>query len=322
MDNLLRGCPIYRGGLRRENDLDVRLMRELASPGSFRWDVRESYSNIARKLGIDEETVRRRLKRAQLAGVLEGFHLIPNPHLFHMESSAVELEVDNEAKKQEIVSQIRLLEGVVLVVDFHGNRLRVVIYYEDDRTLARRIILINSICASRGEIHWTENFPPCDVKMKETDWLILRSLRREAKKRLEDVADEVHISTRTVKRRSEGMIEGNAFYLMPITSYEKSAVVICSFTVDCPDPQQKKAADMSIKSLLQRIIFSNTSAKRYSVFSVLCNNLGEAESIQEEIAGVKGIGSVKMGIVRKVYFVSDWLDDQIGRKAAQANTAS
>jgi len=266
------------GGLRHEDDLDVKLMRELASPGSFRWDVRESYSTIAKKLGVDEETVRKRLKRAQLAGVLEGFHLIPNPHLFRMESSAIELEIDDEARKPGVVSQIALLEGVVLIVDFHGRQLRAVVYHESEQALARKIQLVSSMCASRSEIHWTEGFPPCKVRMKETDWLILRSLRKEAKKRLVDVAAEVQISTRTVKRRFEDMIEGNAFYLMPITSYERSAVVTCSYTVDCPNDRLKRAADLSIKSLLQRIVFSNTSAKRYSVFE---RRLPESRELRE-----------------------------------------
>lgn len=297
--------------MRREDDLDVRLMRELVSPGSFRWDVKESYSSVAKKLGIDEETVRKRLKRAQLAGVLEGFHLIPNPHLFRMESSAIELEVAEEAKKPGIVSQIRLLEGVVLIVDFHGSRLRAVVYHESDQALSRKVQLIGLMCASREAIHWTESFPPCAMKMKRTDWTILKSLRKEARKSLVSVAEEVGASTRTVKRRFEKMIEENSFYLMPITSYEKSAVVTCSFTVDCPDNLRKKSADSLVMSRLHRVIFSNTSAKRYSVFTVLCNNFGEAESIREEIAGVNGVAGVKMGVVKKVVHVSDWLDQKI-----------
>jgi len=118
------------------------------------------------------------------------------------------------------------------------------------------------------------------------------------------------------------MIEGNAFYLMPITSYERSAVVTCSYTVDCPNDRLKRAADLSIKSLLQRIVFSNTSAKRYSVFSALCNNFGEAESIRKEIARVEGVKGVKLGVVKKIFFVSDWLDERIEREISQASPAS
>src|SRR5579871_786867 len=96
--------------MRREDDLDVRLMREFASPGSFRWDVRVSYSSIARRLGVDEETVRRRLKLAQESGVVRGFQLIPNPHLFKMESAVVELEVGSSHRKPVAISQIKLVD--------------------------------------------------------------------------------------------------------------------------------------------------------------------------------------------------------------------
>jgi DNA-binding Lrp family transcriptional regulator len=199
--------------MRREDDLDVRLMRELASPQSFRWDVRESYSSIARRLGVDEETVRRRLKLAERSGVLQGFQLIPNPHLFKMESAAVELEVERTERKSIALSQIKLVEGVILVVDFHGERLRTVFYYDNERSLARKLQLLSSICGDRGERHWTERFPPCNIRMRETDWRILESMRKEARRSLSEVAERIGVSTRTVKRRLTAMTQGNAFYL-------------------------------------------------------------------------------------------------------------
>jgi len=56
--------------LHRFDDLDVRIIKELASPASPQWNVKQTYSNIARRLGVDEETVRRRLKRAEERGVI------------------------------------------------------------------------------------------------------------------------------------------------------------------------------------------------------------------------------------------------------------
>ncbi len=47
------------------DDLDMRIIRELGGSRPTQWNVRESYSNIARKLGVDEETVRMRVNRAE-----------------------------------------------------------------------------------------------------------------------------------------------------------------------------------------------------------------------------------------------------------------
>lgn len=286
-------------------------MRELASPGSFRWDVRVSYSSIARTLGVDEETVRRRLKLAEKSGVVGGFQLIPNPHLFKMESAVVELKVGSSHGKSVALSQIKLVEGVILVVNFHGERLRVVLYYENERSLARRLQLISSICGDQGQQHWRERFPPCNLRMRDTDWRILEAMRKEARNSLSDVAKQIGVSTRTVKRRLTAMTQANAFYLMPISAYQKSAVVTCSFTVRCHDRKRKSIVDQEIKSKLARMVFSNTSADEYSMFSVLCNNMSEAEAMLEMMGGIKGVDSVEMGVVKEVIFVSDWLDEQV-----------
>jgi DNA-binding Lrp family transcriptional regulator len=61
------------------DDLQVRILRELTSPASFRWNVRESYASIGKKLGVDAETVRKRVKRARERGFLQSWRLIPNP---------------------------------------------------------------------------------------------------------------------------------------------------------------------------------------------------------------------------------------------------
>jgi len=300
--------------MRREDDLDVRLMKEFASPGSFQWNVSESYSSIARKLGVDDETVRRRLKLAKENGILQGFHLIPNPHLLNMESAALELEVGAGRKKSLVISQIELIEGVTLIVDFHGERLRTVIYYENDRSLSRKIQLIYSICGGSSERHWTERFPPCDLRTSLTDWSILKVMRKDARQNLSKVAKQIGVSTRTVKRRLTVMTQNNAFYLMPISAYQKSAVLACSFTVRCQDRSRKRFVDGKIKSSLVRMVFSNTSADEYSVFTVLCNNMSEAETTRETISGINGVESVVFGVVRKVIFVPEWLDEQVERR--------
>ena len=117
------------------------------------------------------------------------------------------------------------------------------------------------------------------------------------------------------------MTQGNAFYLMPISAYQRSAVVTCSFTIRCPDRKRKSLVDGEIKSKLVRMVFSNTSADEYSVFSVLCNNMSEADGMREMMGGIEGVDSVEMGVVREVVFVSDWLDDQVAKCIQDHNLA-
>jgi len=94
------------------DDIQIRIMKELASPRSFRWDIRESYGSIAERIGVDEETVRRRVKRARESGFLKGWKLFLNPHLIGLESTGMQLEIDDETRKPEVISRVEQVDGL------------------------------------------------------------------------------------------------------------------------------------------------------------------------------------------------------------------
>ncbi|HZW55343.1 MAG TPA: AsnC family transcriptional regulator [Nitrososphaerales archaeon] len=72
------------------DSLDAGIIREFSGPeGHYQWDIRQSYSRIARKLGVDEETIRRRIRRAEQVGLIKGGELILNPYLIGREPSGL-----------------------------------------------------------------------------------------------------------------------------------------------------------------------------------------------------------------------------------------
>jgi DNA-binding Lrp family transcriptional regulator len=195
------------------DDLDRKIMREMESPESFRWNIRESYASIAKRLGVDEETVRKRVERVRQSGILQGWQLIINPHLIGRESASIELEVGSESAKNSAISQLKLTEGIISILSFHGRQLQVGFYYRNEKALARQISLMESICGCRGSMLWNVSFPPFRLKMSRTDWMILDALRKDPRTKLSDLAREVKVSTRTLNRRIERMIQGWAFFL-------------------------------------------------------------------------------------------------------------
>ena len=56
------------------------LMRELWGSTDI-WNTKKSYIEIAARLGVDEETVRNRVKHLRDVGFLLGYRLVPNPTL-------------------------------------------------------------------------------------------------------------------------------------------------------------------------------------------------------------------------------------------------
>jgi DNA-binding Lrp family transcriptional regulator len=209
--------------LKRTGDLPIRILKELTSPGSFQWNFRESYSNLAKKLDADEETVRTALKKALRDGIVSGWRLVINPHLLGQQLDGLQLEVDSVERKAGIISQIRLIEGVVMILDFHGKGLRIVLYYPNAPSLQRRINLISSVCGFSGEIpNWTTPSPKPEMRVGPTDWKILRAIRKDPRKEGASIAKQVGLSTRTINRRLRLMTESQVAYLIPMRDVKLS----------------------------------------------------------------------------------------------------
>src|SRR3972149_2830926 len=155
------------------DDRDIRIIRALASPHSFQGDVRISYARVAAGLDVDEETVRNRLKRMNDARFLRGWQLVLNPVLLGREAAIVELRVGDSETKPEVISRLRLLEGVMLIDDLYGKELAVLTLYENAATLERQVRLFASLCGGPIPVSWKLGFPRCELTPTRTGWRIM-----------------------------------------------------------------------------------------------------------------------------------------------------
>ena len=68
----------------RTVELTVNIIKELSITPSH-WNVKRSYAEVAKKIGIDEETVRIRIQSLKQSGFLLGWWLILNANLLSKE---------------------------------------------------------------------------------------------------------------------------------------------------------------------------------------------------------------------------------------------
>jgi DNA-binding Lrp family transcriptional regulator len=212
------------------DSLDARIFSELSGAGSYQWDVRQSYSSIARKLEVDEETVRRRILRAEQRGLLGGWELLLNPYLIGREPVAMELKVagSDNAKKLRVIQQIKLVDGVLFIIDLQGEGLNVVLYCESEQAISRRTALISSISGEKDPLILRKvGFPRCDLPLTRTDLLILKSLRRDPRKDTAAVASEIGVSARTVERRISVLTANRAFFHLLRPDFRRAEGTVC-----------------------------------------------------------------------------------------------
>ncbi len=295
----------------------MRIIRELGSPTPPRWNVRISYADIARRLGVDEETVRLRVKRARERGAFPEWRLTVNPRALDCEAVSLEVDVDAEERKAKAVAQIRLVDGVTKIIDYRGRGLQVTVYSEEGESLSRKVRLIESICGSARSAMWTSRFPVPKGRMTRTDWKIVNALKEDAGRDLAEVAASLGISARTVQRRLLKMRDGRAVFLSGAPNVGAVAGLVCCFVVFCPDGRRKRSVDASIHSDFRRVGHIDTSPEGYSAFGVPCENLAAADRVLDRLKAMEGVQDAGMRIMKEMILVQDWLSGEVEKRASE-----
>lgn len=229
------------------------------------------------------------------------------------------LEVDDPSSKDSVISRIKLVDEVVMIMDFYERPVRVVFYHENDRDRERRLSLIQSICGDMNPITWQDVFASCDVKLKRTDWQILKALRRDSMQSNADIANELRVSARTVKRRLSFMTESKAIYSFARGDVKKMPGMAYFFLVNCANGKKKDQVDEKITSRLENTVYIETGNKQYSTFAVVFHNPSEADETYRWMKTLDGADDVKMSMMREIISVTDWLDKEIDKHLQESS---
>jgi DNA-binding Lrp family transcriptional regulator len=292
----------------------MKIIKELGGSRPPLWNVRESYSSISKRLGVDEETVRLRVNRAKEHGFIPAWLMMVNPLLIDCHEGHLVLEVREEQHKADAFSKIKILDGVFYINDFRGKEIMVGMYYENDESLAWKVQQIESICESSKLALWESPFPRPNLQMNRLDWKIIDSMRDDARRDLEEVAKSLGVSARTVQRRLAAMKEGRAVYLSRPPNVNVVGGLMCNFLVFYSDREKKRAADEVILRTFSRIGATDTLPERFSTFGISCENFSEADRVMEELKAMDGVQSVRMRIVKEIIVVPDWIRNQIAKR--------
>jgi DNA-binding Lrp family transcriptional regulator len=286
-------------------------MKELwGSPG--RWNVRKSYVEVARNLGVDEETVRNRLKRLKESGFLVGWRLLPNPSLLGRSFVMQHMTFDGPVSKDEAISRLKQMDGVVVIASLYGTDLLITLFDDMEHTSSRRLAALRS---KGGAAEWQGmRMPQTSFRMTPTDWQIVTLMLRNAEASVSQVAAEVKVSVRTVKRRLDSMMATSAIFIMPMIDQAKSTGVSYQVMVET-EAARKSEVDRLVASRIENLVFRATDASNTLIFGFSGKNVSEGKELLDWLTKQDGVESVRINIVEQVVYAFDWLEREIGRLA-------
>src|SRR2546428_7032655 len=102
-------------------------MRELWGSPDI-WNTKKSYVGIAAKLGVDEETVRNRVKHLRDTGFLLGYRLVPNPVLLGRTFASLRIEFLDRDAKQAPIPTLARRDGIINIASTYHQRALVTLF--------------------------------------------------------------------------------------------------------------------------------------------------------------------------------------------------
>jgi DNA-binding Lrp family transcriptional regulator len=201
------------------DELDVKIFRSLISESVIapsNTEVTSSLREIARRLGADDMTIWKRFRKLQEAGCMSVWRLVANPTMFGYKAVDLRVEVQPESAKADMIRKLRLVHGVIRIVEFYGPGLQILLLYNSEESRSRAIELISRITSTEKMKQFRQALPMSLTKrLTGTDMAIIGALTTDARKPYVTVAKELGLSSRTVKSRIDKLRSERTLFAVP-----------------------------------------------------------------------------------------------------------
>jgi DNA-binding Lrp family transcriptional regulator len=284
--------------------LDLRLLKSLLVNNGVPPGVpvlRKSFRSMGKELGVDQGTVRKRIKRFQENRILKGWYLGVNPGVEGNDIVHGWFAVGGESAKYDLIGRLLSVPEVERVCNYLGPKMSIVLFSKkgmDHDTTLRRLA---GKLSPEVSLHKQGVIVTSSPQLKKTDSEIIASLRRDPWKSYVAVSDEVGISARTIKRRVTSLSEEGVIYMLPIIDLKAlQGAIPVELLIDYVSNDAKTSPNEKIATRIkERLIFSNLSGP-YGYFALLVANVAEVDQIVSWVGQLSGIRNVQAELLQDV----------------------
>ena len=312
------------------DNIDLQIVRLLAR------DSRTPYNNIASVVGITASAAKKRVNKMISNGVIHRFVLVVNPAIFGYEKLCflIVRNIDKTIKEQDLFKRISLLGDIFISVrPLEGAALLFLLFVRsgaEDRLGILTELLKPAEVQSFFARYDPGRFNPVTVKIHSSDLEIMRSLISDPRLRIEDIAKETSLSTRTVARRLEKMIENHILQFTLFTdssSTQLTGFIVFIVLIDVNASYHQKVVQRiynemkeyllhPLDDLVQYPINSTISYQSAFVFATFCcANISTVNLILRRLESYEGVNKVEpMTLTSETRLYQDWLKIEIDKR--------
>ncbi len=310
----------------RMDPLDIRIMCHLGmcpNVMSFAARRRPDPAEVAKELKIDGKTVRSRMERWEKTGFIKYYQILPNNNILGIKSSLYLFSFDDIIKKYEAIKKVRLVEGVLSIVNALGLSFGLWLAYEDEEERDKRLSLLAEVTGCQEPPKITDDaHDPVTTRLSSLDWKIIKCLRHNALKPLSAIAEDCHVTRKTAKLHLERMIQGNAFYMRAIFDASRVIGLILYALAAVLDEDLKGEALRELTRMFRENAFAKWESAGNILFSLWSISAGEPEDSYVKARNVKGVVHVEVQVVKELIEFPGLVDKLVERKLREVVRSS
>jgi DNA-binding Lrp family transcriptional regulator len=186
------------------DELDGKILHSLSR------NCRVSYSSLGNEIGLTTKSVKARVKKMQSSGVIDSFIVKVNPLVLgYSKACMLALRVNSKAADEKHIRRsLSLLGDILYTGHILGNisTFKLAVKKEAEEKLELLVDVIGQNLLIQNQ---TIVFQNVREQPTYTDFKIMRCLLDNPRMEISDIAEKISMSSKTVARRLEKMIENH-----------------------------------------------------------------------------------------------------------------
>jgi DNA-binding Lrp family transcriptional regulator len=305
---------------------DVRIFCEIAFKGldydSFT-DRRVSPLAIGRKLGLDEKTVRVRVKKMENDGFIKYYQVMPSLALFQLKNmNTYRFEALNIATKHRLVKYIQELPFIVEASDYLGQVASISI----SGTSSEEIDQVAAGLVNRFELYkWILGSriikEPVSIADR-LDWQIIQELRYDALSGVKELSESLSITPRMIEYRIKKLLgSGMVLVRAIINSQKQQGLIFYELEMSVDETKQYDVIKRLSEIYAEKLWSVRTLAAGVLLGNFFAFTLAEPEEVYVNTLKLEGVRSCSLFIFKETIEPKrpNWIDGLIKQEIAQSS---
>jgi len=278
------------------------------------------YSDLAGQLGLSVNAVHKRVQALKESGVIRAF--TAKISLSALEGSVAVIFGSSEASPgEELIKKLQSNDSTYWVGVAGGNYLYIGAYLRNISQLESYVAFAKNEAKmpnpTVGIVVGAEKpLSNLEKSLHKLDYQIICALSKDSRKVVPDIAEELGVSAKTVRRRLSRMVQGNLIELSMEWYPDKSNDIITMIHLDLKASTDKSKASDVLKKYFPNVMFlwQFSNLPNFILSFAWTNSMKELQDLCTRLEGEESFERIVPHVLYTGYITDTWRDKLVIEK--------